>query len=193
MGIRVIVIGGAVVAIAVAVVVVTGFVVVQFGDDRSTSGTVASADVLVENQRLRSQNETLVQRNGRLSAENESLQARVNELQVEGAGQGNLQLELERVRGEYERARRDLAEESARREQVEDTLADLRVDAARGFGWPPFLVVTLLALAGLALWRELWWRRSTVLTETPPIRVVGEGTNAMTRRATDVPSTRTRA
>ena len=196
MGIRMIVIGGAL-AIAVAVVVVTGLVVVQYGGSRSTSEP-AAVDVLVESQRLRSQNESLVRRNARLTTENENLQARVNELQVEGAGQGNLALELERLRGELERARRDLVEESATREQLEETLADRRVELARrdssgGFGWLAFLLVALLVLAGLALWRELWWwRRSNVLTTAPPMRVVGDSTNAVTRRTTDVASTRPR-
>ena len=184
MSIRVIVIGAAVVTIAVAVV--TGLVVVQYGGDSSTSEPVAT-DVLVGNERLRSRNEDLLQQNERLSAENDNLQARVNALQVEGAEQGNLALENQRLRGELAQSRLELAEESARREQLEETIADLRVELARGSRG---LVVALLVLAGLAIWREARWQRRSDVPTPPPIRVVGEGTNAIARRTADVPSTR---
>lgn len=92
---RVIIIGGTVVvAITVAVLMSSRFDV-RYAPFESTSDR-AAADVLVENQRLRSRVSFLEQQNGGLAAENEALQDEVNRLEVEGAGQGNLGQELTR-------------------------------------------------------------------------------------------------
>lgn len=55
--------------------------------------------VLVENQRLLSENEGLERENVRLLTENENLQERLNELLIEGAGQETLALENVRLTG----------------------------------------------------------------------------------------------
>ncbi len=156
-------------------------------------------DVLLENQRLRLENERLVQENAGLSADNENLRERVNELVRAGERRGPLEVEVERLRGERDRARIDFAEASATAEQLERALADERQtrirqdeiirnipndrgDSPGSLGWLAFLV--LLLLASVAFWRERWWR-SRILTPVPQVR---EGTNAVARRVTDVAS-----
>ena len=191
MGIRVIVIGGAIVAITVVVLVITGFDIVQFARNGSGSEP-AAVGVLVENQRLRSRNEILLQQNAGLAAENENLQARVNQLEVERAAQGNPELELVRERDAHGQTRLELAAERARAQELEDRLADLRALGARdsgNSGWFVIFVVALLAVAAVLLWREQQWRHRL---SPPPMRVVGESTTIAGRPTTDVPSTRPR-
>ena len=109
------------------------------------------------------------------SRQRTSLQDEVNRLEVEGAGQGNLGQELTRERTEHDQTRRELAAERARAQELDDRVADLRAAGGRdsgNSGWFAFLVVTLLALAGAMLWRELWWRHRL---PPPPMRVVGDG------------------
>ena len=190
---RVIIIGGTVVvAITVAVLMSSRFDV-RYAPFESTSDR-AAADVLVENQRLRSRVSFLEQQNGGLAAENEALQDEVNRLEVEGAGQGNLGQELTRERTEHDQTRRELAAERARAQELDDRVADLRAAGGRdsgNSGWFAFLVVTLLALAGaIMLWRrELWWRHRL---PPPPMRVVGDGSTLAEPATTNVPSTRPR-
>ena len=134
----------------------------------------------------------LLQQNAGLAAENETLQARVNQLEVERAAQGNPELELARERDAHGQTRLELAAERARVQELEDRLADLRAMGARdsgSSGWFVILVVTLLALAGAMLWRELRWRHRLSLSA---MRVVGESTTIAGRTTTDVPSTRPR-
>ena len=78
------------------------------------------ARVLVENQRLRAENGSLVQESVRLSTENENLQERLNELLIEGAGQETLALENVRLTADLQRAQRDLDGKSARREELQE-------------------------------------------------------------------------
>ena len=165
------------------------------------AGDDEPAAVLVENQRLHSENETLTQENVRLSTENENLQERLNELLIEGAGQETVALENVRLTGELQQARIELAEESARREELQGSLEEERRARLRmeqlldnrhdrrndsgGLGWMALLVVLLLA--SVAFWREYSWR-SRVLKTVPPVGTVQGGTDAMARRVTDVAS-----
>ena len=106
-------------AVLIAVSAAAGLMIAQWGCSPTSD---ESTDVLVDNQRLRSENENLAQENARLSADNENLRERMNEQLIEGAEQEGLALDNERLRGELERARIDAAAELARREQLEETL-----------------------------------------------------------------------
>ena len=188
-------------ATLIAILASAGSVAAQwwwpFGSDEPT-------DILLENQRLSSENENLVRERARLSAENESLRQRLNELQIEGAGQAGVARENERLRGELERARIDAAEELARRDQLEDTLDEERRRRIRleetvrnnrngrrndpgSLGWLPFLM--LLLLAAVAFWREWWWRSRVLTARRVP--VVREGSDALVRPVAGVPSVKT--
>ena len=188
-------------ATLIAMLAGAGLMVAQWGCSVASD---APTDVLVANQRLRSENARLVQENARLSADNENLQQRLNEQLIEGAGQEGLARDNERLRGELGRARVDAAEELARRDQLEEeldeerrtrdrleqTLRDIASDRGndRGvLGWLTFLVVVvLLLLANVAFWRERWWR-SRFPKAARGVRIVREGT-AMTRSVRDLPS-----
>ena len=184
--------------VAVSAIAAGAGLLLASGSCGSTSGE-PPAEILVENQRLRSENESLALENERLSTTNQDLQERLNELRIEGAGQASLALENVRLSGELERARIDAAEEAARRDELEDTLAEERRsrirleglldreqprDSADGFGWLEFMGLLVLAGMGL-LWRELRWRARTRVLTTEP-RVVQEGTDALTGRVADV-------
>ena len=161
-------------------------------------GEPEPAVVLVENQRLRSENDSLVRENVRLSTENENLQERLNELLREQPVQEGLTLENQRLRGELDRTRIDAAEELARRDQLEEAIEEerrgrLRLEALldnannRGndtgnFGWLGWLAA--LALASALLWRE--WLRSKTFSTATLRRVVPGDTDAMAQRVTDV-------
>ncbi len=158
-------------ATLIAVAAGAGLMVTQWG---CAVPSDAPTDVLVANQRLRSENDSLVQENARLSADNENLQQRLNEQLIDGAEQDILVRDNERLRGELERARVDAAEESARRDQLEEALNEERRTRIRleetlrgnandrasdrgGVGWLTFLVVSvLLLLAIVAFLRGLW-------------------------------------
>ena len=161
-------------------------------------GEPEPAVVLVENQRLRSENDSLVRENVRLSTENENLQERLNELLREQPVQEGLTLENQRLRGELDRTRIDAAEELARRDQLEEAIEEERRGRIRlealldnvnnrrndtgNFGWLGWLAA--LALASALLWRE-WFRSKTFPTATLR-RVVPGDTDAMAKRVTDV-------
>ncbi len=164
-----------------------------------------SPDSLVENQRLRSQNENLVRENARLSADNENLRERLNELRRDEAERGPLEVEIERLTGERDRARNDLAEARAITGQLERTRADARETVIRleevirnmgsdrrdgpgSFGWLPVLMLLVL-VAALALWRESWWR-SRIFTARP-LPAIHERSNALARPVAGVPSVKT--
>ena len=171
-------------------------------------GSDVPTDVLLDNQRLRLENENLVGESARLSAENESLRERLNELEREAERREPLEVEIERLRGELERARIALAEQSARAEQLERSLDSERQTRIRqdeilrnirngrgdplrdprgSLGWPAFLVLVLVLLASVAFWRERWWR-SRILTTVPHVSVAQPGTKAVSRRVTGVSS-----
>ena len=160
-------------------------------------GEPEPAVVLVENQRLRSENDSLVRENVRLSTENENLQERLNELLREQPVQEGLTLENQRLRGELDRTRIDAAEELARRDQLEEAIEEerrgrLRLEAlldnanrrndTGNFGWLGWLAA--LALASALLWRE--WLRSKTFPTATLRRVVPGDTDAMAQRVTDV-------
>ena len=188
-------------ATLIAILASAGLIAAQwwwpFGSDPPT-------DVLLQNQRLRLENENLVGESARLSAENESLRERLNELEREERRREPLLVEIERLRGDLERARIELAESRATASQLErsldgerqtrirqdEILRNIRSDRGDSPGspaWPAFLVLVLVLLASVALWRERWWR-SRILTTVPRVSVVQHGTNAVSRRATDVSS-----
>ena len=166
-----------------------------------SSGDVEPDLVLAENQGLRAENASLVQENVRLSTENENLQEQLNDLLIEGASQETLALENVRLTGELQRAQRDLAGETARREELQEGLeeerrarlrleqlldnANNRRNDTSNFGWLGLLAA--LALASAAIWRERWWR-SKILTTAQTVRVVRGDRDAMIRRATNVTS-----
>ena len=161
-------------------------------------GEPEPAIVLVENQRLRSENDSLVRENVRLSTENENLQERLNELLREQPVQEGLTLENQRLRGELDRTRIDAAEELARRDQLEEAIEEerrgrLRLEAlldnannrrndTGNFDWLGWLAA--LALASALLWRE--WLRSKTFPTATLRRVVPGDTDAMAQRVTDV-------
>ena len=161
-------------------------------------GEPEPAVVLVENQRLRSENDSLVRENVRLSTENENLQERLNELLREQPVQEGLTLENQRLRGELDRTRIDAAEELARRDQLEEAIEEerrgrLRLEAlldnannrrndTGNFGWLGWLAA--LALASALLWRE--WLRSKTFPTATLRRVVPGDTDAMAQRVRDV-------
>lgn len=171
------------------------------GSCGSTSGE-PPAEILVENQRLRSENESLALENERLSTTNQDLQARLNDLRVEGAEQQGLALENERLRGELERARIDAAEEAARRDQLEEAIDEERRSRIRleglldqeqspmpadGFGWLGFssgVLFGVLVLLSVIVARSRWSPRAWP-TPPRPIPVDQGGTEAVARRAAD--------
>ncbi len=186
-------------ATLIAILASTGFAAQRwwpFGSDERT-------DVLLENQRLRLGNERLVQENAGLLADNENLRERLNELAREGERLGPLPVEIERLRGERDQARFDLAEASATVQQLGRALDDERqtrirqdeiirnISNDRGDGSPGSLgwlvLLVLVLLASVAFWRERWWR-SRILTTVRQVPVMREGTNAVARRVTDVAS-----
>ena len=137
----------------------------------------------------------------RLSTENENLQEQLNDLLIEGAGQETLALENVRLTGELQRAQRDLAGETGRREELQEGLeeerrarlrleqlldnANNRTNDTGHFGW--LGLIAALALVSAAICREWWWR-SKILTTARAVRVVRADGDAMVRRATNVTS-----
>lgn len=139
--------------VAVSAIAAGAGLLLASGSCGSTSGE-PPAEILVENQRLRSENESLALENERLSTTNQDLQERLNELRIEGAGQASLALENVRLSGELERARIDAAEEAARRDELEDTLAEERRSRIRleGLLDRDSRGIPLMALAGWSSW-----------------------------------------
>ena len=163
----------------VVAAVSAGLVVVQCGgspeEPPPSPAPPPPADVLVENQRLRGENQ-------RFSLENERLRGELGRAQTDLAEEQATRDQLEERLAEEEQARR-LAEDQVRRlaeDQVRDADQEWQLAGALG--------VVVVVLATLALWRELWWRlRSEVLlTGTArPVRVVGEDSTAVARRVTN--------
>ena len=115
---------------------------------------------------------------------------------------GPLEVEIERLRGERDRALIDLAEARATTGQLERALADEREtvirqdefirnrgsdrgDGPETLGWLPFLVLLVL-VAAVAFWRELWWRSRILTARRLP--AIHEGSSALARPVAGVPS-----